>query len=88
MIDILRNLLPTAKQGLHLLGVDEQEIAEQLSVIKGGLDSQMNGATWQLNRFNHYLKNQTRELALAMMVEDYYREYKTGKAVHEWSDGL
>ncbi|MCP5076648.1 MAG: hypothetical protein GY951_01105, partial [Psychromonas sp.] len=79
VVDIIRNLLPTAIEGLQLLGIDEREITEQLSVIKGGLDSQMNGATWQLNRFNQYLKNQNRESALMAMVEDYYKEYKTGK---------
>jgi hypothetical protein len=48
----------------------------------------MNGATWQLKRFNHYLIKHAREDALAMMVEDYYQQYKTAKAVHEWSDNL
>jgi len=88
VIDILHNLLPTAVEGLQQLGVDEREISEQLSVIKGGLDSQMNGATWQINRFNQYLKKHSRESALRAMVEDYYNEYKTGKAVHEWGDSL
>lgn len=88
VIDILSNLLPTAVEGLHLLGVDEQEITEQMAVISGGLATQMNGATWQLKRFNHYLIKHAREDALAMMVEDYYQQYKTAKAVHEWSDNL
>ena len=88
VIDILRNLLPTAAEGLHQLGIDDGEIKQQMAVISGGLETAMNGATWQIKRFNKYLKKHDKQAALGMMVEDYYHQYKTAKAVHEWSDNL
>jgi len=99
--DLLKELLPLAEQGLNDLGVGDNEVETQMSIIKGGIETRMNGAQWQINMFNkllpkaqHSNKEQRadhdlqheRQTVLAELVELYYAQYQTGKAVHEWSE--
>ena len=101
---ILKQLLPLAEQGLNDLGVDENEIKTQINIIKGGLETRMNGAQWQISMFDKLLpksqhsassqraglkqqaQQHERQAALAELVELYYTQYQSGKAVHEWSE--
>ena len=85
---ILKELLPLAEDGLCQLGVGDSEIKQQMTIINGGLESQINGAQWQINMFDQLMKSEDRKTALRQLVENYYREYQTGKAVHEWSDKI
>ena len=88
VIDILKELLPIAEQGLCQLGVGDAEIEQQMSIIRGGLESQINGAQWQINMFDRLLKTEDRKTALSQLVEHYYRQYQIGKPVHEWSEKI
>ncbi|WP_372882863.1 glutamate-cysteine ligase family protein [Psychromonas sp.] len=88
VISILKELLPLAEEGLGLLGVGDSEITAQMKIINGGLESQINGAQWQINMFDQLIKKEDRKTALTQLVENYHREYQTGKAVHEWSDKI
>ncbi|MGB5443938.1 MAG: hypothetical protein WBM99_00415, partial [Psychromonas sp.] len=88
VISILKELLPIAEDGLALLGVGNSEITKQMNIIHGGMESRINGAQWQINMFDRLIKTEDKKTALAQLVENYYREYQTGKAVHEWSDKI
>lgn len=85
---ILKELLPIAEEGLSELGVSDKEIRKQMNIIKGGLETQINGAQWQINMFDKLLKSEDRATALSQLVEHYYRQYQTDKPVHEWSEKI
>lgn len=88
VIGILKDLLPCAQDGLYQLGIEETEVREQMNIIAAGLESRMNGAQWQINVFDKLIQNEDRKTALAQLVELYFRQYQTGKAVHEWSEKI
>ncbi len=88
VIDILKELLPVAEEGLCQLGVADSEINQQISIIKGGLETQINGAQWQINMFDKLIKTEDRKTALSQLVEHYYTQYQTGEPVHEWSEKI
>ena len=88
VIDILKGLLPLAEEGLCQLGAGDTEIEQQMSIIKGGLETQMNGAQWQIHMFDKLIKTEDRKTALSQLVEHYYKQYQTGKPVHEWSEKI
>lgn len=85
VIELLRELLPTAKLGLELLEVDRDEINQQLGVINDGLNAEMNGARWQRHIFSQLITQMDERSALQELVERYYQAYQLGKPVHEWS---
>lgn len=86
--DILKELEPIAEEGLSQLGVSDNEIKQQMGIIKGGLETQINGAQWQINMFDKLIKTEDRKTSLSQLVEHYYRQYQTGKPVHEWSEKI
>jgi len=88
VIDILKDLLSCAEDGLYQLGIEGTEIRQQMDVITAGLDSRMNGAQWQINVFDKLIQSEDRKTALAQLVELYYAQYQTGNAVHEWSEKI
>jgi gamma-glutamyl:cysteine ligase YbdK (ATP-grasp superfamily) len=88
VIDIISSLLPIAAEGLNQLGVNEREITLQMEVIKGGLESRMNGAQWQINMLDKLLQIEDRKSALSLLVEYYYKQYQSGLPVHEWSQKI
>jgi hypothetical protein len=88
VIDILKELLPIAEEGLCQLGVDDTEIKQQIEIIKGGIETQMNGAQWQINMFDKLITNEDKKTALSQLVEHYYIQYQTEKPVHEWSEKI
>ncbi|MFT6926755.1 MAG: gamma-glutamyl:cysteine ligase YbdK (ATP-grasp superfamily) [Psychromonas sp.] len=88
VIGILKDLLPCAQDGLYQLGIAETEITEQMDIINAGLESRMNGAQWQINVFDKLIQKEDRNTALTQLVELYYKQYQSGKAVHEWSEKI
>ncbi|ABM03524.1 conserved hypothetical protein [Psychromonas ingrahamii 37] len=88
VISILKDLLPFAQDGLSQLGIEETEIRQQMEIIHAGMESRMNGAQWQINVFDKLIQSEDRQTALAQLVELYYKQYQTGKAVHEWSQKI
>ncbi|MEH6451664.1 MAG: hypothetical protein V7782_01360 [Psychromonas sp.] len=88
VIDIIYSLIGIAEQGLHELSVDDGEIRAQMIVIKGGLESQVNGAQWQINMLDKLMKIEDRKSALSLLVEYYYKQYQSGLPVHEWSQKI
>jgi len=84
--DIINDILPKAERGLSLLGVDKHEITKQMDVIRGGVETRMNGAQWQISMLNSLRsKRNDDDAALSEMVNRYYDLYRQGKPVHEWS---
>lgn len=86
VLDILKNLLPDAIEGLQALGIEDQEIQAQIDVIEGTIETRMNGAQWQLNMYEKLLSKTDQRSALAELVQLYEKQFKSGKPVHEWSE--
>ena len=85
VIELLRQLLPTAKRGLEALNVDASEIQKQLGLINDSLNAEMNGARWQRMIFAQLITQTDEPQALNELVERYYQQYQIGKPIHEWS---
>lgn len=76
--DLLRKLIPMAREGLQMLGCDSGDIDDYLAIIEGRLESDCNGATWQLNYLDRHGDD------MSALVADYRRNQESGKPVHEW----
>ncbi|AXE37577.1 Glutamate--cysteine ligase [Acidipropionibacterium virtanenii] len=78
-------LIPLAREGLVIQGVDEDLIDRYLSVIEARARTGHNGAAWQ-RRMVEELESvwMGREEALAEMTRRYRQNQVTGKPVHTW----
>jgi hypothetical protein len=80
VVDLMHKvLLPRARAGLVLLGVDAREIEQWLGVIEGRLARRQTGASWQRAWVERYGQDMS-GLTLA-----YLEHQQSGQPVHEWS---
>lgn len=84
-IDIAKALIPRTEDSLKELAVDEADIKRLMDVIRGRIEQQQTGSTWQKAVVNRYKNQYTSDEAFALMLQDYIKNQKTGKPVHEWS---
>ncbi|MES9903371.1 MAG: glutamate--cysteine ligase [Sedimenticola sp.] len=78
-VDLCRELLPLAEQGLEALGVEHQEADHWLGIIHGRLANGQNGASWQRAWVERH-GNDSQGL-----TEAYLERQESGRPVHEWS---
>jgi len=78
--ELLREeLLPMAREGLTLLGLDEAESESYLSVIRNRVDSGQNGAAWQKAFVAKYGRD------FFQLTAAYLEHQRSGVPVHEWA---
>ena len=82
--DLVRHLLPTARQGLEDAGVLAEEAGELLEVIEARAASGQTGAVWQRLTLAALESKLGREQALVAMLERYLDNQRTGEPVHTW----
>jgi hypothetical protein len=82
--DLVRHLLPTARQGLEDAGVLAAEAGELLSVIQARAATGQTGAAWQRLALATLEPTLGREQALAAMFEQYLEHQRNGEPVHTW----
>jgi len=82
-LDLCRQLLPLADEGLADIGVDAGERTKLLGVIRDRLDARTTPAAWQ-RRTLAGLGGMPRSAALRRLVEEYMGCVATGKPVTEW----
>jgi hypothetical protein len=82
--DLVRHLLPTARQGLEDAGVLAEEAGELLDVIEARAASGQTGAVWQRLTLAALEPELGRERALVAMLERYLDNQRTGEPVHTW----
>jgi hypothetical protein len=82
--DLVRHLLPTARQGLEDAGVLAEEAGELLSVIEARAATGQTGAVWQRMTLAALEPKLGREQAMAAMLERYLDLQRTGEPVHTW----
>ena len=87
---VREHLLPQARKGLELLGVDDEVAEYYLGIIGERAQTRQNGAMWQLRALGAKQPTVTqpnteeRKAGLAELVNDYYANQVSGAPVHEW----
>lgn len=84
--EIIREALPTARQGLLSAGVAESEADRLLEVIEARVSSGQTGAAWQRAALAAVRRTATDEYA--EMLRRYIDNSATGRPVHTWPPGL
>ena len=81
---LVRRLLPVARQGLEDGGVEREEAGGLLAVIEARAAIGQTGAAWQRRTLAALEPRLGRERALAAMLERYLEHQQTGEPVHTW----
>jgi CBS domain-containing protein/gamma-glutamylcysteine synthetase len=81
---ILKKLLPIAKKGLKLRGVDEADITKYMGIIEERAQKHMTGARWQLRAFTKLIKEVTVDEAVTTMTSAIIKNQWQQKPVHTW----
>jgi hypothetical protein len=82
--ELIRRLLPAARQGLDQAGVAGDEASRLLGVIEARVGSGQTGAVWQRRTLAALEPTLGRERALAAMLDRYLEQAATGVPVHDW----
>jgi CBS domain-containing protein len=81
---ILEELLPVARDGLKLKGIDPTDVDRYLGVIEERVRSKRTGAQWQLESFHSLRDRGTRGERLAAITGAIIENQKTGLPVTQW----
>ncbi len=81
---VIHELLPMAKKGLELRGVDKADISKYLGIIEERAKMHMNGARWQLRTFTKLTKECTRDEALSVMTAAIVKNQWKDIPIHQW----
>ncbi|MBL7816405.1 MAG: CBS domain-containing protein [Saprospiraceae bacterium] len=82
---ILNELLPIAREGLTLRGVDEADISRYMDIIEERAKAHMTGARWQLRAFTKLTKEVTTDEAVTTMTAAIAQNQWAEKPVHTWT---
>jgi len=82
--DLVLRLLPTARHGLELAGVEAEDFEPWLGVIEERAARGCSGAVWQRSALAQLEPRRTRGAALAAMLERYLENAGGGEPVHRW----
>lgn len=83
--DLLRGeLLPLARHGLELRGIDSSDINHYLDVIAERGKHHMNGARWTLKTFTKFARETTRDEALTTVTAAMLKNQNSSLPIHEW----
>lgn len=82
--ELLTELLPIAREGLHAIGIEPAEAERYLAVIAQRLDSAQTGAQWQRRTLAALIDGHSAEHAAHEMLERYYNHSMRNTPVGEW----
>jgi hypothetical protein len=82
--ELVRQLLPAARQGLVGAGVLPKEADGLLAVVEDRAACGQTGAAWQRQALVALAPQLGRERALRAMLERYLEHQRTGEPVHTW----
>jgi gamma-glutamylcysteine synthetase len=84
--DVLLELLPIAREGLLVAGVDEDERTRYLDVFEERVRSGQTGAVWQLRALSELKSQGLRDDdALSTLLDCYIAGFDSERPVHTWS---
>ncbi len=81
---ILNELIPVAKKGLTMHGIDKKDIDRYLNIIEKRVKKETTGADWMLQVYNQLKEKASKEEILTMITMSTIKNQKKGKPVHEW----
>jgi gamma-glutamyl:cysteine ligase YbdK (ATP-grasp superfamily) len=82
---ICRTLLPLARRGLEIRGIDSADIERYLDTVEARVDSRRTGARWQLHSLATMGRQGTLEERMAALVAATVERQRHGRPVHEWA---
>jgi CBS domain-containing protein/gamma-glutamylcysteine synthetase len=81
---ICNTLLPLARRGLQIRGIDAADIERYLDTVEARVDSRRTGARWQLNSLAEMGNKGTLEERMAALVAATVERQRHARPVHEW----
>jgi len=81
---ILKELLPVARKGLQIKGIDPQDIDKYLGIIEKRAKKETSGADWMLQVYGQMKEKASKEEILTMITMSTIKNQKTGQPVHKW----
>lgn len=85
LIDIVRELLPTADRGLEIAGVADEDRRRYMDCIERRITARRTGANWQTESVRRYrCGGASRKRALQSMVNDYAELSLSNLSVADW----
>ena len=76
---LLDEILPMARQGLRLLGLDAEDISRYLDIAETRMRCETNGAAWQRAHIDTHGRDFFR------LTADYLEHQRSAMPVHQWS---
>mgnify|MGYP006422513589 CR=1 FL=1 len=81
---ILETLIPQARKGLEMSGIEAADIDRYLGIIEDRVETRQTGADWQLKSLANMKGVGTRSERLATLTGAMVEHQKTGDPVHTW----
>ena len=81
---ILDHLLPLARKGLKMRGVDETDINKYLGIIEKRAKKHVTGARWQLRAYSQLMEKTNADEALTVLTAAMIKNQRNNLPVHEW----
>lgn len=81
---IKEELIPIAKEGLKVNGVNQTDIDRLLGVIEARCETGQTGTQWTLNSQLNLQKKTNKEEIVIALTSSMIENQKSGKPVHEW----
>lgn len=81
---ICDTLLPLARRGLQIRGIEAADIERYLDTVEARVDSRRTGAQWQLSSLADMGEKGTVEERMAGLVAAMVERQRHGRPVHEW----
>jgi hypothetical protein len=85
--ELVRRLIPTARDGLAEGGVSGEEADTLLAIVEARVARRQTGAQWQRRTLAALEERLPRAEAIPAMFERYLAASATGRPVHEWPIG-
>ena len=85
IVSLIEEFLPLAYKGLKRLKTNQEEIDRLWKVIEERFEKRITGASWQLQRFEHYQKKCSLEESSVGLLTDYQKNSLKGLPVVQWS---
>ncbi|HFB64594.1 MAG TPA: hypothetical protein ENJ60_03550 [Aeromonadales bacterium] len=84
IMDVAKELLPVAHEGLKSLGVDDEERIKFLNIIQKRIDTSITGARWQKETLKYFEQKYEKDQACREMVKLYIDNTESCVPVAEW----
>jgi CBS domain-containing protein len=81
---ICKTLLPLARRGLEVGGIDAADIERYLDTVEARVDSLRTGSRWQLHSLADMGEKGTLEERMAALVAATVERQRHGRPIHEW----